>query len=229
MSPEQNLLNKRFNIILDLDQTIIAGEVSSDIKTIRNVIDRQTLEYKLDDYGKKYGRHEFATPDGESYTIYGRPYLQEFLDVLFTNFNVSVWTAASHDYAQFVINNFILIPGTDRKLDVVYTRSRCELFNDPNGSQFLTKPLVRLFSTHSKFNKNNTLILDDNEDVRKIQPNNCVLAVPFEIVNKKRNSSGDVQYIKVKNTYFNTEGDKDDFLAIIASQLWEINKNLTQN
>ena len=38
-----------------------------------------------------------------TYIICERPHLSDFMDWLFKNFNVSVWTAASKDYALFII------------------------------------------------------------------------------------------------------------------------------
>ena len=40
------------------------------------------------------------------YKVFERPGLQEFLDYLFANFNVSVWTAASKSYALFIIDKY---------------------------------------------------------------------------------------------------------------------------
>ena len=52
------------------------------------------------------------------YRIHERPYLQHFLDFLFTNYNVAVWTAVEKDYAKFIVENFILVK-PDRRLDFV--------------------------------------------------------------------------------------------------------------
>lgn len=213
-------INKKLNIILDLDQTLIAGELLSEMNKIRSATDREQLQKQLIEYGKKYGRHEFHSPDGEVYVIYGRPFLQEFLDVLFANFNVSVWTAASSDYAQFVINNFILLSNTNRKLDFIYTRNKCEIYSDKN-SQFLTKPLIKLFKQNECYKPRNTFILDDNDDVHKIQPYNCIKAIPFNIINKDKN----MRYIKDSNgEYFNRSGENDYFLSNIASKLYALSK-----
>ena len=44
-------------------------------------------------------RHDFDY----YYVVFERPYLQSFLDYIFDKFNVYVWTAASKDYALYII------------------------------------------------------------------------------------------------------------------------------
>ena len=86
-------MSKKHNLILDLDQTLISSESV-------NAINSDSLKKKSD----------FFRVDvlDDFYKIFSRPYLQEFLDYAFKNFNVSVWTAASKDYALFIIENIII-------------------------------------------------------------------------------------------------------------------------
>ena len=69
----------KLNVILDLDNTLI------------NTVDNDpSLPY----YSKLYDTNAL---------ICARPYLFEFLEWLFDNCNVSVFTAADKDYALFII------------------------------------------------------------------------------------------------------------------------------
>ena len=98
------------NVVLDLDQTLISAEDwdSKDFKKHKN----------------KAKKFEFHDMDGY-YIVFERPNLQSFLDYLFANFNVSVWTAASKDYALFIIDKIILSkPG--RHLDWIFF-SYCDI------------------------------------------------------------------------------------------------------
>jgi hypothetical protein len=72
--------HKRINVVLDLDQTLVSAE------------DWNTQDFKK--YKKKAKKFQFHDMDGY-YIVFERPNLQSFLDYLFANFNVSVWTAAS--------------------------------------------------------------------------------------------------------------------------------------
>ena len=94
----------KLTLILDLDQTLISGEAYEDLDL------------------KKYKKKDklFTSNDMEGfYKIYSRPYLQEFLDYAFSNFNVIIWTAATKDYALFIIEKIIINNKPDRKLDFI--------------------------------------------------------------------------------------------------------------
>ena len=55
-----------------------------------------------------------------------RPHLQEFLDYLFENYNVSIWTAASKDYALYIIN-YVILKEPERKLNFVFFSHHCDI------------------------------------------------------------------------------------------------------
>ena len=59
------------------------------------------------------------------YIIFERPGLQQFLTFLFKYFNVSIWTAASKDYALFIIDKIIIAGNKDRKIDYVFFSYHC--------------------------------------------------------------------------------------------------------
>ena len=87
------------HIVLDLDQTLIAAETPADFAKFSSEIQKQkehfaenNTVYKMDD----------------DFIVFERPHLQEFLTYIFENFIVSVWTAASKNYAIFIIKNIIL-------------------------------------------------------------------------------------------------------------------------
>ena len=87
-----NKINKvNFNIVLDLDNTIISS------------LTKEEYSKRKIDHNLKF------TPicNGLYYTL-TRPHLNEFLDYIFARFHVSVWTAASRDYAKEIIQKFII-------------------------------------------------------------------------------------------------------------------------
>ena len=158
---------ERLNIILDLDSTIIYGE--------------ECKKANLDEIKKKYKNvHTMDT----SYYIIERPGLQDFLTFLFKNFNVSVWTAASKNYALFIIQEVILKNG--RKLDWFFHSDHCDISSEISKSKE-QKDLNIIWETFkiTNYNKDNTLIIDDNDLVFKTQPTNCIKVLPpFELKNK---------------------------------------------
>jgi TFIIF-interacting CTD phosphatase-like protein len=70
------------------------------------------------------------TPDFmfERYHIYLRPYLREFLAFCRANFQLAVWTSASADYAELIVQELF---GDDADLAFVWSRERCTPTFDP--------------------------------------------------------------------------------------------------
>lgn len=153
------------SIILDLDQTIISAEPTED--------------HDFEKYKKKSEQFRSDDMDGY-YMVYSRPYLQEFLDYLFKNFNVTIWTAASKDYALFIIEKIIINNRPDRKLDFIFFSYHCDL---SKKMKKYSKELCMLWDIHKLpgYSEKDTIIIDDfKSDVHKCQPNNCIIAPPFE-------------------------------------------------
>lgn len=156
-------------MILDLDQTLISAEASD--------------EFDFKKYKEKNKLFRSDDMDGY-YMIYSRPYLQEFLDYAFKNFNVTIWTAASKDYALFIIEKIILNNQPERKLDFIFFSYHCDL---SKKKKKYSKELCMIWDIHKLpgYSEKNTVIIDDyKDDVHKCQPNNCIIAPPFEFTKK---------------------------------------------
>lgn len=152
------------NILLDLDQTLISAE--------------PTEEYDFKKNKNKAEKFVFHDMDGY-YIVFERPGLQKLLAYLFDNYNVSVWTAASKDYALYVINKIILGKNSNRKLDYIFFSYHCDVSKAlKNGS----KDLSVLWDIYALpgYDQKNTVILDDYDEVHKTQPGNCIIAKAFE-------------------------------------------------
>ena len=108
---------ERKNIIFDLDETLISAISEKEFKSKHRIhTERQNI------FDKK---HEYIDMDGY-YHVFLRPGLQNFLDYIFENFNVSIWTAASKDYALFIIEKIILAR-PNRKLDYIFFSYHCDI------------------------------------------------------------------------------------------------------
>ena len=154
--------NNKPSILLDLDLTLICAETYK--------------EYNFKKYKNKSKKFDFEDMEGY-YIIFARPHLQKFLDYLFKNFNVTVWTAASKDYALFVIDKFIVRP--HRQLHHIFFSYHCDVSEDlKEGS----KDLRMLWDIYGlkEYKPNSTYILDDNCEVYDNQPGLCIEAPPFK-------------------------------------------------
>jgi hypothetical protein len=119
---------------------------------------------------------------------------------LFKNFNVSIWTAASKDYALFIIEKIILKDNPNRKLDWVFFSYHCDMSKNKKKS---SKNLDMIWDEYKidGYTKNNTVIIDDYDEVFNTQPNNCIIAKPFEFTND--NSENDTYLRDLTNALKN--------------------------
>jgi TFIIF-interacting CTD phosphatase-like protein len=158
-------------LILDLDETIIYS-ISREEKKDLSKDDKDKL--------KLMTTHKM---DGGYYTVIERPGLQEFLDFAFANFNVSVWTAASKDYALFIVDHIILKDDKSRELDWILFSYHCDVSFEETGN---IKDLRLVWDTYKMdgYVKSNTIIMDDHPDVYSAQKKNCIFMYPFKLDNK---------------------------------------------
>lgn len=165
------------NILLDLDQTLIASEYL-------DKFDASTHKSALKKFNHKMLDKEFI--------IFERPHLQEFLDFLFANFNVSVWTAASKDYAMFIIENFILTK-PNRHIDFFFYSYHTNIAIKESKKLKDLSMLWKMFKL-TNYNTRNTFIIDDNELVYEAQPNNTIRISEFNY----DNPSPDTELLRIK-------------------------------
>ena len=162
---------KSLNIILDLDETLINSQAFEDITPQeKKKFMRRFKNHNMDGY----------------YLVCERPHVQDFLDYVFKNFNVSVWTAASELYAKFVIKNVILVK-PERKLEYFFWDKHCKISRKKFNKQ--PKNLNLLIDNLAEYYKDNTLIIDDLDDVYKVQKCNSIPAIAFDV--SEQNSDGD--------------------------------------
>jgi TFIIF-interacting CTD phosphatase-like protein len=179
--------------ILDLDNTIICSEAEEELDFEKNKA--------------KVKKFNFDDMDGY-YMVFHRPGLQKFLNFLFKNFDVAVWTAASKDYALFIVEKIILNNKKNRKLDFILFSYHCDLSKKlKNG----TKDLDMLWDNFKieGYDKFNSVIFDDYDEVQNTNIGNCIPIKPFE---------------------FNEEGsENDDFLDKLIPKLKIMRQSILKN
>lgn len=185
-------------IVLDLDQTVISSEILK-----KSAADEGDKIYVIEENREKSKLFNYQNMEG-LYVIFERPHLQEFLTFLFANFRVGVWTAASQDYANFIVRNILIGDYTDRKLDFFmcsyHGQKSSDMFKGPKDLDMIVD-LYNLPGSH----KGNIVIVDDYSEVYKVQPKNCILAKEF--------------------CYFGLGSDKDDFLLKVIENLKDYLEN----
>jgi len=181
----------KINIILDIDQTLISSEETNKFN--------KTHKKKMEQFEHK----NFE----DLYLIFSRPYLQGFLDFLFDNFNVSIWTAASKNYALFIVDKFILNK-PNRKIDFIFFSYHCKI-SMKNSKKLKDLSLLWDYFKLSKYAKDNTIIIDDNPLVKEAQLCNCFAIKPFY--------------------FFDKDSEKDSELVSLTSKLTSLKNYLEKN
>ncbi len=183
----------KLNVILDLDNTLINALSSSDRRKLPN------------SYSDKFNYIDYIP----FFRIYERPHLQDFLDFLFSNFNVAVITAAEKDYAMFIIDRFILsstvyIDGKPqikkytetRKLDFIFFSYQVdigmELYKGIKNLNMIWDTVENggIFRIENYY-PSNTIIIDDLDAVSQTNPYNSIRIKNFSVVDDE---SGEIQY-----------------------------------
>ncbi len=185
----------KINVILDLDNTII------------NAIEMRNKIILPNDTGMNF---KDMIP---IYRVYARPGLEKFLDFLFDNFNVSVFTAADKDYALFIVDNFIYTK-PDRKLKVFFYRYHVDKSHKEYSGVKDLRILWDMFKVDG-FYPCNTIIIDDLDLVAKTNPNNVLPVKAFNILNDEDG----------ENPTYNPEASKDDVLIDVQKKLQYLKNN----
>lgn len=180
--------NLKTLLILDLDETLIFAT-------------EQPLERKAD-------FNVFH------YHVYKRPYLTEFIEEIQDDFLIAVWSSASDDYVEAVVEE--IFP-EDYPLEFIWGRSRCvyrrnwevEIDTDPNSHYFThyhyVKPLKKL--KRQGYQMSRILIVDDSP--HKCQDNYGNAIYPTEYNGEKEEDE-----LKFLLQYLRTLKDKSDVRRI---------------
>ena len=121
-SPTKKIKQKPPCVYLDLDNTLLhAIPTRLFHKKYKDRASKRRIAEALNNI-KVY---DMKDDDESYYLVFERRGLQQFLDYLFSNFTVCVWTAATKDYAAFIIDK-MLLSKPDRKLDYVFVQYHCK-------------------------------------------------------------------------------------------------------
>ena len=183
ISDDKNSSTSGSTVVLDLDATLIHSREQ----------DSDDAYLGLEKFDK------FHTMSND-YLVVERPNLQKFLDYLFNNFDtVIVWTAASKEYAEFIIDRCIIKPNS-RPLDWYFFSYHCDMSDDKYGSTKDLKLLTDFFKIDN-CDINNIVIIDDYDNVLHGNPNKCIIAPPFDSENN--NSHTDQFFLKLIKCFEN--------------------------
>jgi len=169
--------NKKY-IILDIDATLVHthGEIEN-YKLLEIFSDSDKIKYRTKIYSMKLYDVSGDPGMGNVTVLSGiyRPYLKEFLDFCFINFEkVIIWSAGRKKYVEKMCQ--ILFPLENQPSDIL-TYNDCDL---SRGVENLKKPISKVFKKHPEMNYSNTFIIDDREDTFSLNHNNGIQIPEYE-------------------------------------------------
>jgi len=172
---------KKYSVVLDLDGTLVHTLEHSEAYEIERTHGPDYMSHLIKNFQK-------LTLDDEN-VIFLRPHLDTFLDHLFENYNVSVWSAGTPDYVHFIARHIILTKPS-RKLEFVFTRDECVRSIDMGSSGEKNLRLVwdafrhqsRLnYECNKLFHPENTYLIDNTPSVAVDHVNNFIEIPTFDV------------------------------------------------
>lgn len=178
----ENSHRYKMNVILDLDSTIISSLSPEQLKHLK--VDEKKYLSKLYYKSMKTGKYL-------DFKVYSRPHLKEFLLYLFKNFNISVFTAASLDYALFIVNEIIYanIPKEYRKLDFILHSDHVDISEKKYNKVPKALKMLWIDLKIPGYNRHNTILIDDLDETYYGNERGLVLRLkPFNVIEMKEDN-----------------------------------------
>lgn len=144
------------HLILDIDETLVHTFSAND--KFEDFISELSPEQTKRAYFLEF-------ESGEGLAGYIRPYVEEFLKAAFEEFEtVSVWSAGTYEYVHGLVKRIFKddIPAPH----FIMTRQDCnEIKLGYNNEYCRYKPLEIIYRKHKTHTPENTLIIDDRDDI----------------------------------------------------------------
>lgn len=139
---------KNYLILLDIDNTLITSCTKSELPM--NAI--PDLDNKPVGLKPQY--------------VFKRPNLDKFLDFLFQNFTVALWSAGNKPWVDQIVNN--ILKKYKENFLFIWSRENCDSKK--------IKPLERVWTLYPQWSSENTILIDDR---MSMNPENQIQLFPF--------------------------------------------------
>lgn len=151
---------QKLNIVLDIDQTIVSAYRTSNLFP--------NFENEVKEL-KKYLSTIIMGP----YTVFVRPHFKKFIHYLFKNFNVSVWTAGSEDYANVIAKYMMDVARSPEFGGFIFHAAMCRESKAKYGN---IKDMRLIWNDYKleNFTPRNTILIDDSVPNCEKQPCVCL-------------------------------------------------------
>ncbi|OBZ85195.1 hypothetical protein A0J61_06757 [Choanephora cucurbitarum] len=129
-------------------------------------------------------------------SMYARPYSREFLDYVFDNFNVMLWSSAQ---PHSVRNMSRLFSTHTKKLVAIWNRESFGLSKEDYYRKCLTiKDLDKVWEYFDgQYDATNTILIDDSPEKAQLQPYNCLHPNEFDHTSKHFTLNGESELLQL--------------------------------
>ena len=129
-----------------------------------------TLIYSVPGY-KQLEDYDFDILDNE-FKIKMRPNLLKFLEKCYELFDIAIWTAATKNYAEAIVENIFI-----KKPEFVFHKDHCTFISQ--GSYSDDKITIKDLKKIKSHNIKDIIILDDNEETFGLNKENGIYIKEF--------------------------------------------------
>lgn len=193
---------RRITTVLDIDETLIHALTVSEMPA--NLDTSNHLTFVMDD-----------NKDPDPYVIIARPGLYKFLDTLFKHSKVCIWTAASQDYATWIINNVLSKDASGntvhRELPLSIFSNHCDISYDVKDGHKVLSCFFDEFKLPDldpvDFNENDIFVLFDDSKAaytsnkREPQIHKCFRIKAFEVEDDGTINANDTALAKASEPF----------------------------
>ena len=167
----------KLNVILDIDETFVY------------FINKKYFAHSWDTISDAE-KAKYVVHDHKDGVFIERPHLEAFLDYLFENCTVSVWTWSDADYAEGVVKRFLIRGRDDRKVEHIYSEDDAAASSKLHGN---SKDLHYLWYEKRLpcFAECNTVLIDDlpGNSVNTSNIRNSITIKPFALFGEVKDRS----------------------------------------
>lgn len=152
------------DIVLDLDETLIHGVPLGDPNLTSRIQElKRVLNYKI--------------MEDQSYIIFERPYVRSFLNYACSIANVSVWTAASQTYGNFIVR--MLFDEPYRQCKAFFHRDHCMSSEKATGYLKSLEWLSSVGAVNAYPHHTEMILVDDRSDIALANPHTAIVIDAF--------------------------------------------------
>lgn len=109
------------------------------------------------------------------YFVYRRPFLDEFLEFCFTNFEIAVWTSSTRNYATEILENVF---NSTYQTAFFWSREKCTIgFDMEEREHFFEKKMTKV--RNRGYDLKSVIVVDDSPEKWRSSYGNLVRVKPF--------------------------------------------------